>query len=62
MYMVNLDLDKCTGCGSCAEACPARLFEVKGEKVELVSDPSECMGCETCTTSCPTGAVTIQEL
>ncbi|MDK2824025.1 MAG: hypothetical protein PWQ67_181 [Clostridia bacterium] len=58
MFVVTVDAEKCTGCGECANACPAQVFEL--EDVAVVTD-NECMGCESCVMICPVGAITLNE-
>jgi len=41
----------CTGCGSCAAACPDGAIEV-GEDGP-VFDPQRCLGCNNCSRACP---------
>ena len=62
MYMVNIDSDKCQGCGECCGVCPANLLSLEDEKAVMSGDPSDCLGCETCVASCPHDAVTVTEL
>lgn len=62
MFMVLLNSDMCSGCGSCVDPCPARILEMGDGKAEITGDPAECMGCETCVEICPSGCFTIQEL
>ncbi|MEG6614987.1 4Fe-4S binding protein [Peptococcaceae bacterium 1198_IL3148] len=62
MFMVNLNNDKCDGCGSCVDPCPARILEMVDGKAEVTGDAADCMGCETCVGICPNECYTIQEL
>jgi NAD-dependent dihydropyrimidine dehydrogenase PreA subunit len=60
MWNVDIDKDKCTGCGECTDACPAQVLEL----VDGKSDPvniDECLGCETCVETCPEGAIEVSE-
>jgi MinD superfamily P-loop ATPase len=52
----NWDIDKCTQCGRCAEACnqDAIVF-VKGKSPAFVQD--KCIGCGSCIFACPEGAI-----
>ncbi|MBO8127898.1 MAG: 4Fe-4S binding protein [Peptococcaceae bacterium] len=61
MFLVQIDEEKCEGCGECVEACPASILELVDGKA-TVTDATECLGCETCVTVCTTGAVTLQEM
>ena len=53
---VTVDEEKCTGCGSCEEACPVEAIKVdKKAKV----DEENCIDCGTCVDECPEGAITL---
>lgn len=51
----QVDLDKCTYCGRCAEVCVWHAIAVVGEKVLIF--PELCHGCGSCTLNCPEGAI-----
>jgi MinD superfamily P-loop ATPase len=51
----EVDLEKCTYCGRCAEVCQYHAIAVVGEKVLVF--PELCHGCGSCTLNCPTGAI-----
>jgi MinD superfamily P-loop ATPase len=51
----EVDLDKCTYCGRCAEVCQYHAIAVVGDKVLVF--PELCHGCGSCTLNCPTGAI-----
>ncbi|RLE57881.1 MAG: ferredoxin [Thermoprotei archaeon] len=55
-----VDMNKCTGCGTCASVCPVGVFEIKEGKAHVVK-PEECIGCRACETQCPTGAIKVVE-
>ena len=61
MYTVTIDVDKCEGCGECAENCPASILDMKDGKATVSGDLADCLGCETCVSVCTTGAVTLEE-
>ncbi|MFW9923624.1 MAG: DUF362 domain-containing protein [Candidatus Thorarchaeota archaeon] len=52
----NIDEAKCTGCGSCAEQCPADAITV--DEVAKI-DESICIGCAQCIAVCPEGIIRI---
>ena len=51
----QVDADKCTYCGRCAEVCQYHAIAVVGQKVLVF--PELCHGCGSCTLNCPTGAI-----
>ena len=55
-----VDLDKCTGCGTCASSCPQGVLEVKEGKAQVVN-PDACIGCRVCESVCPAGAIKVTD-
>ena len=53
--MVYVDTEKCTGCGTCAEACPVEAISLVGGTAEV--DQERCTDCEVCVEVCPNGAM-----
>ncbi len=51
----EVDLDKCTYCGRCAEVCVWNSIAVAGEKVLVFRDL--CHGCGSCGLVCPEDAI-----
>jgi MinD superfamily P-loop ATPase len=51
----EIDLEKCTYCGRCAEVCAWHAIAVVGRKVLVF--PELCHGCGGCTLNCPEGAI-----
>ncbi|KYK21458.1 ferredoxin [Thermoplasmatales archaeon SG8-52-2] len=52
-----VDKEKCTGCGSCVEACPVDAIKVENDKA--IIDNDECIDCGTCVDECPEGAISL---
>lgn len=46
----KVDVDRCTFCGVCAEACPEKLFEVEWRGIRI--DEERCSGCGNCVVTC----------
>ncbi len=51
----EIDLEKCTYCGRCAEVCVWHAIAVVGRKVLVF--PELCHGCGSCTLNCPEEAI-----
>lgn len=49
-------LQRCTGCGLCAELCPNGAVELVGQKA-VIARPADCTFCEVCESYCPEGAI-----
>ena len=50
-----VDERRCTGCGACAEVCPAGAIAMVDGKACV--DEETCTGCEICMDVCPEGAI-----
>ena len=64
MPKVEVDSDRCTGCGMCINFCPVDVFELQHIVDKKISQPlhmEECWACDTCVGQCPTNAITITE-
>ena len=48
--MVEINQEKCIGCGKCAEDCVARNIKIKEKKAEVKAD---CIKCGHCNKRCP---------
>ena len=57
---VEIDLEKCTGCGFCTKVCPAGALVLEDKKPKMVPlGINECMSCGDCMPICPVEAVTV---
>ena len=59
---VEVDAEKCVGCGACADVCPSRLIEVSDvnqEKRVLDFFLERCTYCARCAEVCPEEAITV---
>jgi len=61
MFLVQVDTEKCDGCGQCAEACPGQGITVVAGKAQFTGPPEDCLGCESCVVICTNAAITVQE-
>ncbi len=67
MAQINLNLERCKGCGLCIGACPIENLRISGslnrhgaEFAEII-DPNRCTGCALCCRICPDMAIEIAE-
>jgi UDP-glucose 4-epimerase len=54
---VEVEEDKCVGCGKCVEVCPFNLRILEEGRSSV--DPNRCVGCGRCLPVCPEGAISI---
>lgn len=58
--IINIDQEKCNGCGQCAKGCPEGAIQMIDGKAKLVSEIF-CDGLGACIGECPVDAITIEE-
>jgi len=59
--MLDIDKEKCTSCGKCAEVCPSGIIEserVDKKRVVSVAHPDWCNLCGHCMAVCAPRAIT----
>jgi NAD-dependent dihydropyrimidine dehydrogenase PreA subunit len=61
---IKVDLERCSGCGTCKKVCPFMVYEikteVKGKKAAVPVYLEDCFLCQSCQAQCPMDAITIQ--
>jgi Fe-S-cluster-containing hydrogenase component 2 len=53
-----VDKDKCTGCETCIDECPASAITLNGDKAKV--DKELCVDCGSCVDVCPSEAITVE--
>ena len=54
----KVDKEKCTGCETCVEECPADAISMAEDKA--VVDPDTCIDCGACVDACPVDAISME--
>ncbi|MBO4947349.1 MAG: 4Fe-4S binding protein [Clostridium sp.] len=58
--IIQIDEEKCNGCGACVQACHEGAIGMVNGKAKLLRD-DYCDGLGDCLPNCPTGAITFTE-
>ena len=58
--IININKEKCNGCGACASACHEGAIEMI-DGVAVLTREDYCDGLGDCLPACPTGAITFEE-
>lgn len=53
-----VDKDKCTGCETCVDECPAVAISIENEKAKV--DKELCVDCGSCADVCPSEAISVE--
>ncbi len=56
---LQLDENKCTGCGMCLDVCPHAVFRMNTKHV-VIQNRDACMECGACSQNCPANAISVQ--
>lgn len=60
MNRIQLDSERCLGCGQCQRVCPHGCLTLEDGRVQLVHD--HCLQCGHCLAACPVAAIAIESL
>jgi len=56
---LQLDDNKCTGCGMCLEVCPHEVFKINASHA-VIQNRDACMECGACSSNCPVDAIAVE--
>jgi NAD-dependent dihydropyrimidine dehydrogenase PreA subunit len=56
---LQLDTEKCNGCGMCVNVCPHAVLSIK-ERKAVIMDKGACMECGACAINCPVNAIKVR--
>ena len=58
--MVQIDENRCKGCGLCVDACPPKILQLSTSRFNAIGyrpveviDVKSCTGCAVCAVMCP---------
>ena len=62
--VVHIDAQGCTGCESCARACPtdALTSREEADALTITFDPNLCTGCSLCARWCPENVISVSKV
>jgi NAD-dependent dihydropyrimidine dehydrogenase PreA subunit len=60
-YATTVDLQKCSGCGTCESVCPFGAATLSHDESRASIDVESCFGCGLCINQCPEGALSFVE-
>jgi 2-oxoglutarate ferredoxin oxidoreductase subunit delta len=64
-YRINIDAERCKGCGYCVEFCPRDVLKMtdemnsRGYPLPAVADVTKCRACDLCALLCPEFAIKV---
>jgi NAD-dependent dihydropyrimidine dehydrogenase PreA subunit len=60
-FVPMIDMDVCTGCGSCVDICPMDSLTIDMNE-KAVRDPARCIGCGLCVSACPEESISLKRV
>ena len=61
MFTIEIDSEKCIGCGECVYICPMEVYELQNGNAVPVNE-ADCVGCASCIEMCGQEAITVEEI
>lgn len=59
--LIKVDRDKCTLCKACIDACPAQLYYIDSDRLEIIDIFEDtCIECGHCAAICPVQAIELK--
>lgn len=60
MLAINIDQEKCLGCGECEKVCPPKILYQKDGHCAVKNDIMlDCFTCQSCVVVCPSQAISV---
>lgn len=66
MTKAKIDEKVCKGCGLCVNACPKKILQLAGDRINPkgynpaeLTDEAACIGCAICAIMCPDSAIIV---
>lgn len=62
-FIPSIEAAACVGCGKCADICPVRAIEMRGEpkSQKPTHIPQRCIGCGLCAVACSKSSIVMRE-